>query len=121
MTRRDNEPTAGRREHPTWLAERCPDWCVRDHAEDDHPDDRYHQSEGSLVPGVVATRFAIPLTAALERLDLITWIGRYAGEREDWLVIEPTVQREPRLMITLETARGLVEQLSQQLARHDGS
>lgn len=120
MTRHDDEPTTShQREQPEWPAEPCPGWCVREHDRLDHPDDRYHQSEASLVSGEAATRFTIPLTASLEELDLVVWVGRYAGECDDWLVIEPTEQPEPRLLITLETARGLLDQLSEQVTRHD--
>jgi len=122
MTRRDDEPTPShQREQPTWLREQCPGWCVRVHREDDHPEDRYHQSEGSVLPGVVATHPTIPLTASMEGLDLIIWAGRYVGESDAWLVIEPTERREPRLLVTVETAHGLVKQLAEQLARHDGA
>jgi len=121
MTRCDNEPTSNHQQkQPTWLHERCPGWCVRAHHEHDHPEDRYHQSEGSVLPGVVATRPTIPLTASMERLDMIVWAGRYVGESDAWLVIEPTERREPRLLVTIGTAHGLVKQLSEQLAQHDG-
>jgi hypothetical protein len=34
---------------PSWQAEACPSWCVVPHRENDHPDDRYHDSEFSRV------------------------------------------------------------------------
>lgn len=40
---------------PSWLHESGPRWCVRTHAEDDHEEDRFHQSEPALVP-LVASR-----------------------------------------------------------------
>lgn len=40
--------------HPSWLRERCPDWCTRVHLEDDHPEDRIHQDDGVVMAAVVA-------------------------------------------------------------------
>jgi len=37
---------------PPWLTESCPPWCHADHVDQDHPDDRYHQSRQILVPVV---------------------------------------------------------------------
>lgn len=121
MTRRDPEPVmGGDPQHPSWLRERCPGWCSRDHQQHDHPEDRYHQSEASVVPGVVSTRPIIPVTESLEGLDLVAWMGRYVGDAVEWVVIEPIERREPRLVVTVETARALVKRLSEQLAMHDG-
>lgn len=38
---------------PTWLDEPCPPWCARVHDEGDHPEDRVHQGEPSIVPAVL--------------------------------------------------------------------
>ncbi|MBF4563300.1 hypothetical protein ITJ43_14290 [Microbacterium sp. VKM Ac-2870] len=45
------------RERPSWLTEPCPSWCQADHQDQDHPDDRYHQSRQVLV-SVVAPKSA---------------------------------------------------------------
>lgn len=122
MTRRDPQPATGDQpQQPTWLSERCPSWCSREHDQRDHPEDRYHQSEPCVVPGVVATGHTIPVTESLEGLDLVTWMGRYVGDSVDWMVIEPIEQREPRLVVSVETARSLVQRLSEQLSRHDAT
>ncbi|MBF4561171.1 hypothetical protein ITJ43_03395 [Microbacterium sp. VKM Ac-2870] len=44
------------RERPSWLTEPCPLWCQEDHADQDHPLDRYHQSRQIFVPVVAAPR-----------------------------------------------------------------
>jgi hypothetical protein len=119
MKRRD--PAGDDPRLPSWLTEQCPSWCARDHREHDHPEDRYHQSEASLLPGVVAARQAIPFTASLEGIELVAWLGRYIGEGVDCVVIEPAERREPRLVVTVETAHSLVRHLSEQLARHQRS
>ena len=120
MERRD--PIAGPagegRRPPTWLTEECPAWCTREHREQDHAEDRYHRSEASIVPGVLAVRPTVPLTDSLEGLDLVTWLGRYVGTTVDWLAIEPIERREPRLVMTVETAHRLVRCVSEQLDRH---
>ncbi|WGL53033.1 hypothetical protein P5P86_04220 [Nocardioides sp. BP30] len=118
MTRRDPEPaTDDQPQHPTWLTEGCPPWCTGEHGQLDHPDDRYHRSEASIVPGVVAARPVAPVTASLQGLDLVAWLGRYVGESVEWVVIEPIDRREPRLVVTAETARSLVQHLTAQLTR----
>lgn len=43
---------------PSWLTEPCPSWCHVDHADQDHVDDRYHQSKQVLIPVVIPQRVA---------------------------------------------------------------
>lgn len=38
---------------PSWLLEECPPWCVAEHAEEDHPDDRQHHGVIVTVPVVL--------------------------------------------------------------------
>jgi hypothetical protein len=102
---------------PTWLTEECPAWCAREHREHDHPEDRYHRSEPSIVPGIVAVRETVPVTDSLEGLDLIIWLGRYVGTTVTWLTIEPIERREPRLTMTTETARMLGYRVVEQTDR----
>lgn len=33
----------------SWQRSACPDWCVIEHTEDDHPDDRAHRDAGREV------------------------------------------------------------------------
>ena len=100
---------------PTWLTEACPSWCVREHREQDHPDDRYHQSETSFVPVVAAVRDTVPITASMQGIDLTVWMGRYVGESLVWVVIEPDGARTPRLILSAESASSLNSQIGAQL------
>lgn len=102
----------------TWQAEPCPPWCVREHHDDDHPDDRYHDSEATLIPAVVAerdlpggpgrytretTELAIVTSRHDDSPDLITFIGR--GDRAD-----------QQLIMTPESAAHLATALTRHLA-----
>lgn len=107
----------GRSSTPTWLDEPCPSWCARAHREDDHPEDRYHQSEPSFFTGVAGTGDEVPLTASLTPLTLGIRIGRHLGEQSAWVVIEPLEARHPRLVLTEDAALDLRQRLTQQLRR----
>lgn len=54
MTTHDHDPPDDTGQRPSWLVGRCPPWCTRRHAEQDHPEDRLHQDDGVVVPVVVA-------------------------------------------------------------------
>lgn len=92
---------------PTWLLEACPAWCTRAHLEDDHPEDRYHESFPTSVPVVAATADTIPATASLTAMNLLVQLHRHIGELVEWIAIEPTESRQPRLILTRESARTL--------------
>jgi hypothetical protein len=116
MTRPDSDHSADAAPaRPSWLAEPCPRWCRREHHEQDHAEDRYHQSEATAFPAIVAVEPSVPATASLEALALVVWIGRYAGEFEEWAVIEPVEQREPRMVMTADSAAALARTLTAQL------
>jgi hypothetical protein len=112
-----SRPSGTSPQTPTWLTEPCPSWCARDHHEHDHPEDRYHQSLPSVVPAVAGSAVNVPVTSSLQALDLVIRLGRYVGEATDWLVIEAAEQREPRLVITADSARLLVHHVAGQLRR----
>ncbi|TYL55914.1 hypothetical protein FXB39_01565 [Nocardioides sp. BGMRC 2183] len=105
-------PPEGR---PSWLAEACPPWCAREHHEQDHPEDRYHQSAPSFAPVIAALGHAIPVTDALTAVELIIRMARYVGDVHTWIAIEGTEAPEPRLVLTAESARSLVQHLEEQL------
>lgn len=105
------------RSTPTWLDEPCPPWCVRTHREDDHPEDRYHQSEPSLFAGVAGDGDQVPMTASLSPMTLGVRLGRHVGEAAAWVVIESLESRHPRLVLTAEAAVALRQGLEHQLAR----
>ena len=92
---------------PTWLNEPCPPWCTRGHEEDDHPEDRYHCSEPSYVAAIITAIDTVPLTTSMTGLDLTVRRGRYAEDVTEWVSIEPVNQREPRLVLTIDSAARL--------------
>lgn len=104
------------RSAPTWLDEPCPPWCARVHLEEDHPEDRYHQSEPSIFGGVAGAGDQVPLTASLRPLSLGIRLGRHVGDAGVWLAIESLEASHPRLILTEVTAQALLQRLDQQLA-----
>lgn len=119
MTTSDHDRSEGQPRRPTWQQLPCPDWCERMHEEDDHPEDRYHQSEPSFIPLTAATERTVPVTASLRNVDLLVRVGQYVDELIEWVVIEPLDMPQPRLVMTVESAHSLVRGLTEQLDRHD--
>lgn len=103
---------------PSWQRAPCPGWCARTHHEDDHVEDRYHQSEPSFVPVLVATQPTVPVTESLQPVDLVVRIGQYVDELVEWVAIEPIDLPQPRMVVTLESAHTLARALAEQLERH---
>lgn len=89
-------------EQPSWMAEACPSWCVRDHAEDDHPDDRRHQGGGIAVPAVVAGE-PVP-GASGEPLVLVVQLDQPVGTRTAWVRVEASEGAGPRLAVRASDA-----------------
>jgi hypothetical protein len=96
---------------PTWLDEPCPPWCLREHDEDDHPEDREHRGAAIDVAVVATGEDAVPVTDALSHLDLVVQLHRRVGGPEEWVSIEPAEARQPRLALTRGSARALVAAL----------
>ena len=103
---------------PSWLAGPCPPWCTREHSEDDHPEDRYHQRDPTITAAVAGTGDTVPVPATLHPVVLTVRTGRYTGEGLTWLVVEP-LEGRPYLAITAASARSLVLALQEQLGRLD--
>ncbi|GAA1527942.1 DUF6907 domain-containing protein [Nocardioides humi] len=101
---------------PTWLLEPCPAWCTREHVEDDHPEDRYHSSEASVVPAIATDEDRLPPSASADAVELIVGMTRPVGELIEWVTIEPSLSRQPRLTLTRESAQRLLDALAEQLA-----
>ncbi|WP_408896238.1 DUF6907 domain-containing protein [Nocardioides sp. R1-1] len=102
---------------PSWLDEKCPRWCARTHCEDDHPEDRYHQSEATIFTARAGAGDDVPLNATIRPLELCIRTGRYVGERETWIVIEALEAARPRLLVTEQSARDLLHHLDRHLSR----
>lgn len=79
---------------PTWLVHPCPEWCVREHAQGDHPEDRRHQSAEEVV---VVVRGHFP---GAEGTDPDA--GPHA--QEDWLVVAHGPTAGPPARPAVETA-----------------
>jgi hypothetical protein len=105
----------------TWQSEPCPSWCARVHHDDDHPDDRYHDSTQLQVPSILMERdldagpgqwVSVPedLTIVSSRYDsaddIITFIGR--ADRHD-----------QHLQLSPETARRLAQSILDHLDQLD--
>ncbi|WP_370289681.1 hypothetical protein [Nocardioides sp.] len=88
---------------PTWLSEPCPTWCTREHLDDDHPDDRFHQSEARFV-AAIASPAAVPDPAALASLDLVVRAGRHLGHDLTWIQVSAAEAAHPTLVLSLDSA-----------------
>lgn len=70
---------------PSWLDRACPPWCVREHGEDDHLEDRRHQSVEESLP--------------IERGDFPGPEGgdpdRAPRRQEEWLVVAHATTGRP--------------------------
>lgn len=119
MTRPDGR-SAPDRALPTWLVERCPPWCVRDHRESDHVEDRYHQDEPGFCAVVGGTTDAVPVTSSLRAVELVVRRGRHVGESLTWVAVEAVDRSGPRLLLTLESAHQLLGHLTRQLGPAEG-
>lgn len=102
---------------PPWMQGSCPSWCVRTHTDTDREEDRFHQSEPSVVPVLASRADATPASAAMESYDAIVRVVRHAGEVVDWLAIEPLELADGRLILTAESARALSVTIDEQLRR----
>jgi len=119
MTRPDRDAPASGHDSagPTWLDEACPSWCTRNHHERDHPEDRYHQSDPTMVTMTAGDGATIPVAESLETIDMLVLLGRYVGDTRTWLTVEPAERPAPRLVLTTESAGVLVECINDQLQR----
>ena len=104
---------------PSWLDEACPRWCTRDHREEDHPEDRYHQGEPSVFTAVAGSGDGAPPGASLQPMALGVRIGRQVGEERTWLLVEPIDGRRPRAVLSLDAAQALARHLTRQLTLAD--
>jgi hypothetical protein len=85
----------------------CPAWCLRDHSDGDHPDDRHHQSAAELVavlignPMLEPDDYAYPISAVVR-------LVRRTGSDVTWLEVVSDEGPEVRLVVTTESAQRLV-------------
>jgi hypothetical protein len=93
----------------------CPVWCRKDHAEDDHPDDRHHQSAAELVAVVTGSPMLEPDELA-RPASAVARLVRRTGSDLTWVEVVSEEGPEVRLVVTVESARRLVATLSRLLA-----
>lgn len=93
-------------ERPTWLTEACPPWCVAEHRQHDHPDDRVHRGESTTLAGFLA-RGAVPTEFEEEPAHLGVQVLRPVGGATTWVEVREAEGARHRLTVTLATARDL--------------
>ena len=74
---------------PSWQVDACPAWCVVDHGEHDHPDDRVHRSAALSVP-VVARRTGFDgarILRSAEATEFDVALSRVDGDWQSWLYV----------------------------------
>lgn len=77
--------------HATRQSEPCPSWCTQQHSDDDHPDDRFHDSAVTQVSVIFAERdhvagpgrwvhtageISIVTSRHIDTSDVVVFIGR---------------------------------------------
>jgi hypothetical protein len=87
------------------MAEECPAWCVRDHTEGDHPDDRRHQGPALEVPVVIASEAVPGTTGTL--VTLVVQLDQPLGARDAWVRVEASEAAQPRLAVRASDAAEL--------------
>jgi hypothetical protein len=94
----------------------CPPWCGRTHAEDDHPDDRHHQSPAELV-AVVSGRPMLEPDDQAHPTSAVVRLVRRTGSDVTWVEVVSEEGPEVRLVVTTESARRLMATLRRLLAQ----
>lgn len=92
---------------PSWQQEPCPAWCARPHQEGDHLEDRFHQSEGTIVPAmVVDDPLGSPPT--MRMTELVVVAVQHLGDPTTWIRVEAAEGRDPRLVMEAGAMHRLV-------------
>lgn len=110
---------------PSWLDHPCPPWCVREHADDDHLEDRRHQSVEELLsvvrgdyPGPEGGDHDLAPRPQQEWLVVAhAAAGRQAQPPVVWVHLGQEEGREVALDLTRDSARRLRDALSRCLDR----
>lgn len=103
--------TERQRDRPTWLTEACPSWCTRIHAENDHPEDRVHHSEGTLTPAIVRRSSIVTDDEPGEGAEILTQAMRAVGRPETWILICEPEDTRSMLLLRREAAGDLARSL----------
>lgn len=93
---------------PSWLHDPRPDWCTREHHEDDHPEDRIHQDDGVVIAANVGDPDPLTLAITGRATELVIQRCRSTGSAvPTWVRISET-EGPAGLTLTEETA-GLLQ------------
>ena len=102
----------------SWQSEPCPAWCTRRHADDDHPDDRYHDSAPAQVPAILLERDAAAgpgrWSSTAGEITIIT--SRYVGGADTIIVIGREDRLDQQLSLSPEGAARLAEAIARHVA-----
>ena len=98
-----------------WPAAPCPDWCARLHEDGEPPEDSFHHSIATLVPATLVSSDTRSRAAGLREQDVALTLSRNARDVAEWVTIEPTGVTGPHLALTVESARGLADDLARLL------
>lgn len=101
---------ANSRHSPSWQRDPCPSWCVVRHQEDDHPDDRVHDSSPSYVPVVLNADDEVVST------ELLIVMSRRVDETDDWVFVGEPDRARQRLVLTPESAQRVAHSVLEQLS-----
>jgi hypothetical protein len=102
---------------PTWLGETCPAWCTREHREDDHPEDRRHQSTARIIAVDVPTA-AIP-GETTQAVEVAVYLDQPVAQPVRWLRVESVDSDQVRLTVATTSADDLLDALASQISRLD--
>lgn len=100
---------------PSWLVEECPAWCTREHHEEDHPEDRRHQSPASIMSMDVPTT-AIP-AGTTQTVEVAVYLDQPVAQPVRWLRVESVDSSRVRLALATGSTSGMVELMIEVLAR----
>ncbi|GAB2460184.1 hypothetical protein GCM10027062_44760 [Nocardioides hungaricus] len=89
----------------SWLPAPCPAWCTRTHGEDDHPEDRVHQGDGTVLPVVFGRIDPWRLRYVPDAGDLVVRLVRdLPASSPTWVVLADSERGERALVLTRESA-----------------
>ncbi len=92
-------PSDGR---PSWLEEECPAWCTRAHHEDDHPEDRYHQDDGTIVPSIVAVLECRTMRRVAHPEELVIQRSQWPNDPQVWVSVTATESSTHSLTVAID-------------------
>lgn len=97
---------------PAWQRSDCPAWCTREHLPADHEDDRYHQSEATIVPVVrLLSHEGSQLQREAVADEVAVLVLQHQDDSEWWLSLSFAQQSMVYLRLSHESAERLTRSL----------